>query len=125
MTATTQRFVWHRSRRRAVNREKARPLKGSCLVVRQGARFFSIARSLPRMVLNEYLSCSGHFAFDPKEKFELKVSNRCYYFLEPPDKIGRKAHIFYCMKAYRDWPQTQNPQILTVGNVIESKDMRF
>ena len=29
------------------------------------------------------------------------------------------------MKAYRDGPQIQDPQILTVGNPIESKDMRL
>ena len=30
---------------------------------------------------------------------------------------------FYCMKAYRDWLQIQDPQILTVGSPIESKDV--
>ena len=64
-------------------------------------------------------------AFDPKEKFEWKLSKRCYYFLEPPPKSGPKVAHFYCMKAYRDWPQIQDPQILTVGNPIESKDMRL
>ena len=30
---------------------------------------------------------------------------------------------FYCRKAYRDWRQIQDSQILTVGSPIESKDV--
>ena len=45
------------------------------------------------MVPNESLGCSGHFAFDPKEKFELKVSKRYYYFLEPRKKVDSKSYI--------------------------------
>ena len=63
--------------------------------------------------------------FDPKEKFELKVSKRCYYFLEPPPKSGPKIAHFLLYEAYKYWPQIQDPQILTVGNPIESKDMRL
>ena len=29
------------------------------------------------------------------------------------------------MKTYRDWPQIHDPQILTVGNPIESEDTRL
>ena len=64
-------------------------------------------------------------AFDPKEKFESEVSKRCCYFLEPRKKVGPKVDYFYCRKAYRDWPQIRDPQILTVWNPIECKDMRL
>ena len=46
-------------------------------------------------------------------------------FFVPPKKCGPKVAYFYCGKAYRDWPQIQDRQILTVGNPIESKDMRL
>ena len=71
----------------------------------------------------ETLYNSWSNAFDPNEKFEWKVSKRCYYFLEPPQKSGPKIAHFYCMKAYRDWLQIQDPQILTVGSPMESKDV--
>ena len=54
-----------------------------------------------------------------------KVSKRLSYFFVPPKKCGPKVAHFYCGKAYRDWPQIQDRQILTVGNPIESKDMRL
>ena len=38
-------------------------------------------------------------------------------------KVGPKMVHFYCRKAYRDWLQIQDPQILTVGSPIESKDV--
>ena len=46
----------------------------------------------------ESLYVSGHFAFDPKEKFEFKVSKRCYYFIEPQKKVGPKSHILTLYK---------------------------
>ena len=42
-----------------------------------------------------------------------------------PKKVGPKVAYFYCMKTYRDWPQIHDPQILTVGNPIESEDTRL
>ena len=68
---------------------------------------------------------SWTFAFDLKEKVEVKVYQRSYYFLRSRKKVGPKVAYFYCGKAYRDWPQIQDPQIFTVGNPIESNDMRL
>ena len=65
----------------------------------------------------------GSNAFDPKEKVEGKVSKRFSDFDEPPKKVHPKVTHFYCGKVYRDWLQIQDPQILTEGNPIESKDM--
>ena len=87
--------------------------------------FFSSRHSEREKLRQQTLYNSWSNAFDPKEKFELKVSKRCYYFLEPLQKSGPKAAYFYCVKSYRDGPQIQDPQILTVGNPIESKDMRL
>ena len=44
----------------------------------------------------------GSNAFDPKEKFEGKVSKRLSYFLGRSKKVGPKVVLFYCGKAYRD-----------------------
>ena len=65
----------------------------------------------------------GSNAFDPKEKVEGKVSKRFSDFDEPPKKVHPKVAHFYCGKAYRDWLQIQEPQILTVRSPIESKDV--
>ena len=40
-------------------------------------------------------------------------------------KSWSKVAHFYCRKAFRDWSHFQDPQILTVGNPIESKDVRL
>ena len=66
------------------------------------ARFFPFERSSPRVKHIESLYVSGHFAFDPKEKFEGNVSKRLSYFFEPQKKVGPKVVYFYCGKAYRD-----------------------
>ena len=54
-----------------------------------------------------------------------KVSKRLSYFHHLPKKVRPKVTYFYCGNAYRDWPQIQDPQILTVGSPIETKDMRL
>ena len=68
---------------------------------------------------------SWTFAFDLKEKVEVKVYQRSYYFLRSRKKVGPKVAYFYCGKAYRDWPLIQDPKIFTVWNPIESKDLRL
>ena len=66
---------------------------------------------------------AGSNAFDPKRFYKKKVSKRLSYFHHLSKKVGPKMIHFYCMKAYRDWLQIQDPQILTVGSPIESKDV--
>ena len=65
----------------------------------------------------------GSNAFDPKGQAEGKISKRLSYFRDLSKKVDPKVVHFYCRKAYIDWPQIQDPQILTVGKPIESKDV--
>ena len=53
------------------------------------------------------------------------MSKRLAYFLGRRKEVGPKVAYFYCMKAYRDRSQIRDLQIPTVGNPIESKDMRL
>ena len=68
--------------------------------------FFCSAIRVPRIIQTapemKTSDDSWSNAFDPKGKFEVKVSKRCYYFLEPLQKSGPKVAHFYCMKAYRE-----------------------
>ena len=64
----------------------------------------------------------GSNAFDPKRFYKKQVSKRLSNLRDPSKKVGSKVVHFYCMKSYRDWPQIEDPQILTVGNPIESND---
>ena len=52
-----------------------------------------------------------------------KYQNGTLTSSDPKKKADPKMIHFYCMKAYRDRPQIRDPQIRTVGNPIESKDV--
>ena len=89
--------------------------------------FFSAAMDIRTEISlrQQTLYNSWSNAFDLKEKVILEVSNRSFYFFGSSKKVEPKVDYFYCRKAYREWPQIQDPQILTVWNPIESIDLRF
>ena len=61
----------------------------------------------------KYDIVSGSNAFNPKVKFEGKVSKRHSYFLGPSKKVGPKMIHFYCMKAYPKYQRVISVRITT------------